>query len=64
MLVDPRNVDEIAAGIRRLLDDPALRRVLTARGRARAQQFSWRRAAEESLKVYELAARRGRRAES
>jgi len=63
LLVDPRNVAEIAGTIQRLLDDPALQAELAERGRKRAPEFSWRRAAEESLQVYELAARRGRRAE-
>ena len=62
LLVDPRNVDEIAAAIRRVLSDTALRTRLIQAGLARSAQFSWRRAAEESLQVYELAARRGRRA--
>ena len=61
LLVDPRNVPEIAGAIMRLLGDPALRAELVRRGAERARQFSWRRAAEESLKVYELAARREQR---
>jgi glycosyltransferase involved in cell wall biosynthesis len=56
-------VDDIAHAILRVLSDSALRTRLIERGLDRAAEFSWRRAAEESLRVYEMAARRGRRAE-
>ena len=35
-----------------LIDDNALRERLIAAGSERAQQFSWRRTAEETLDVY------------
>lgn len=56
LLVDPRNVDEIAAGIARVLADHTLREDLIARGLEQAGRFSWKRAAAESLAVYERAA--------
>jgi glycosyltransferase involved in cell wall biosynthesis len=61
LLVDPRNVEEIAEGIARVLRDRQLSQELVERGREQASRFSWKRAAEESLAVYELAAatRRG-----
>jgi glycosyltransferase involved in cell wall biosynthesis len=43
LLVDPYSVEDIAAGLRRLLDDEALRADLVTRGRARAGDFSWER---------------------
>jgi glycosyltransferase involved in cell wall biosynthesis len=52
LLVDPRSVDEIREGLRRLLTDAALRDELSRRGRARAANFSWRRAADETHAVY------------
>jgi len=55
VLVDPRSVDEIRDGLRRLLGDEALRSDLRARGLERASQFSWDRAAAETHTVYEQA---------
>jgi glycosyltransferase involved in cell wall biosynthesis len=48
---DPRNADELAAQLRRVLRDETLRRDLVQRGRRRIAQFRWDRAAEETLKV-------------
>src|SRR5262249_29981612 len=39
---DPSRIDDIAAALRRVLTDPALRVDLAVRGRARAARFSWR----------------------
>ncbi|MBP7687361.1 MAG: glycosyltransferase family 4 protein [Thermoflexales bacterium] len=52
LLIDPLAVEAIAAGLRRLLDDAALRDELRARGLHRAAEFSWERAAWETVKVY------------
>jgi glycosyltransferase involved in cell wall biosynthesis len=49
LLVDPRDPDAIADGLRRLLGDGALTAELRARGRARAAEFSWERTARETL---------------
>jgi glycosyltransferase involved in cell wall biosynthesis len=46
ILVDPYSVEDIADGLRRVLDDDALRADLSARGRLRAQHFSWERSAQ------------------
>ncbi len=43
VLVDPHSVDDIAAGIERVLCDDAFRADLVARGRARVSLFSWDR---------------------
>ena len=40
LTVDPRSVEEIAEGIRRLWTDENLRRALIARGRAKLQSFT------------------------
>ena len=55
MVVNPENVFDIARGIREVLCDDGLRQLLIARGRGRAAAFSWLRAAQETLQVYEEA---------
>ena len=41
LLVDPADPGSIAAGLRRVLDDPALRSDLVAKGLVRGPQFDW-----------------------
>jgi glycosyltransferase involved in cell wall biosynthesis len=53
LYVNHYEVTSIAQGIDRVLKDDALRSLLAAKGRARASQFSWERAAVEHLKVFE-----------
>ncbi len=52
LLVDPTDVDALAAAISRVLTDGALNAELRARGEAQAARFSWSRTAEETLAVY------------
>ncbi len=52
MLVEPRDVDGMAAGIARILRDAALRERLREAGIARARQFSWDTAARQVLDTY------------
>lgn len=52
LLVDPENAADIADGLWRLLNDQDLARDLVDKGRARAAEFSWERAAVETLRVY------------
>jgi len=52
LLVTPTEVDDIAYGLRRLLEDAELRAELRARGYQRAREFSWERCARETLAVY------------
>jgi glycosyltransferase involved in cell wall biosynthesis len=52
---DPSRVEEIAAALRRVLTEPALRAELIARGHARAARFSWRDTAERTLGAYRRA---------
>ena len=48
---DPQNARELADALRRVLGDENLRRDLIDRGRARAAQFRWDKAAEDTLRV-------------
>jgi glycosyltransferase involved in cell wall biosynthesis len=52
LYVDPRRLDEIAAGLLRLASRPELRAALAARGRGRAALFSRARTAEQTPRVY------------
>jgi alpha-1,3-rhamnosyl/mannosyltransferase len=49
---DPFDLEDIAATIRRALEDPALRAELAARGRERAARLSWEATAAATLDVY------------
>lgn len=53
VLVNPESVDDIAAGIDRLLKDRELRAAKIAAGRERAKRFTWNRTASELLGVLE-----------
>jgi glycosyltransferase involved in cell wall biosynthesis len=58
LLVDPRDVGALADAVERVIADAALRADLCARGVKRAAQFSWERAARETLDVYRAVAAR------
>jgi glycosyltransferase involved in cell wall biosynthesis len=60
LVVDPYSVEELAAGMGRLLGDERLRGVLSERGRDRVRAMSWERAAELTLASYERALSTGR----
>jgi glycosyltransferase involved in cell wall biosynthesis len=51
--VDPERVESIEEGMARLLGDPALHARYAREGLRRASRFSWRAAAEQTLRVYE-----------
>jgi len=55
LLVDPTSVDEIVDGIATLWCDDSLRRANVQRGLARAHEFTWKRAAQETAAVYDAA---------
>ena len=58
LLVDPTDVDAIAAGLIGLLTDPSARDAYMRDGLRRASQFTWNAAARQLLSVYdEMAAR-------
>lgn len=59
LLVDPGQPEALADGLLRLLADEALRAELSAAGLVRAAEFSWARAAEETVRVYEAAGIKG-----
>jgi len=52
-LVDPLDVEEIAAGMRKMLLDPELRAAMIARGLERSKAFSWEQCAKQVLAVFE-----------
>jgi glycosyltransferase involved in cell wall biosynthesis len=49
--VEPRDVEGIAAAIRRLRDEPDLRADLIRRGLLQAQKFDWGKTAQAILQV-------------
>ncbi len=59
-LADPMDVGAIARGIAELATDPARRAEFAELGKRRARDFSWDRAAEQTLRVYAETLRRGR----
>lgn len=48
---DPQSVEEIASCMEELLENEELRRELSCRGVARANEFDWQRSAEQTLAV-------------
>lgn len=58
ILVNPHDVDEMASAIARVLSDPMRRQEMCAKSLAQAAQFTWERAARETLQVYERVTKR------
>jgi glycosyltransferase involved in cell wall biosynthesis len=56
---DPYDVDAMAEMLRAVWTDAGLRAEMRRRGLVQAAQFSWERAAEETMKVYEQVLGRG-----
>ena len=52
LLVDPRDVEAIAHGLTRLIEDGALRADLIERGKRRAAEFTWEACARRTWDVY------------
>lgn len=53
LLVSPHDVEGISQALQRALNDQELRAVLRERGLIRAQQFTWQKAAETVLGIYQ-----------
>jgi glycosyltransferase involved in cell wall biosynthesis len=51
--VNPHEVESIAAGIEKVLQDDAYREKLISKGLARAEQFTWEKSARKHLRVFE-----------
>jgi len=51
--VNPYSIDDIAAAMVEVVEDKQLRQSLIEKGLKRVTEFSWERAAEQTLKVYE-----------
>jgi glycosyltransferase involved in cell wall biosynthesis len=52
VLVDPHDVGDMAAALRRVTEDASLRTALRSRGLARAAEFDWRACAAAHVAVY------------
>jgi glycosyltransferase involved in cell wall biosynthesis len=61
LLVTPRQPRQLAAAVRRLLDEPGLRGLLAAEASRTVRRYDWDRVAAETEDVYEEVARRRRR---
>ncbi|HEY0738294.1 MAG TPA: glycosyltransferase family 1 protein [Herpetosiphonaceae bacterium] len=55
LLVEPTEISAIAGGLRRLLEDAALRAELVERGRRQRMRFSYRAMAEQYVDLYQAA---------
>jgi len=53
ILVDPLDISQMAGAVMRVLSDKALRTSLREKGMERAKLFTWNRAAQETLRVYQ-----------
>ncbi len=53
VLVNPYSEKELASAITRIVHEPGLHEDLSRRASARTEQFSWQRAAEETLALFE-----------
>lgn len=58
LLVDPENEQGFADAMRDIITNNALREKVAANGKKRAEQFSWERAAQETVAVYKKAMRK------
>ena len=53
LLVDPEETEALTQAIERVIQDTELADDLISRGKVRAAEFTWKRAAEKTWKVYE-----------
>lgn len=59
VLVNPDDLNEVVAAIKRIMTDSDHRRILIDRGRRQAQRYTWHRTAEHVRDVYEEVASAG-----
>ncbi len=53
VLIDPKSVESIAEGIKKIIENKKLRNDLVKKGKERLKNFSWQKTAKETLKVYQ-----------
>ena len=53
IMVDPYDVEAIAEGLKRIVDNSNLRETLIARGLQQASKFTWENSAKNLLKIYQ-----------
>ena len=53
LMVEPTDTAALSAALQRMLDDAALRQHLSEQAMRQAATFTWRRVAEQTLRVYE-----------
>lgn len=56
IMINPTDEDALCQAILTIIQDSQLRKTLSEKGRERAKQFSWAKCAEETVKVYQIAA--------
>jgi glycosyltransferase involved in cell wall biosynthesis len=56
LLVDPFDIDALAAAIEKVINDSDLRAQLSVKGLERAKLFDWRETARKTLTIYQKAA--------
>jgi alpha-1,3-rhamnosyl/mannosyltransferase len=52
LLINPEDIDDLTAGLERLLSDDLWRTTACAHGLEQARRFSWERCVEETVAVY------------
>ncbi len=52
IFVDPHNIEAMAEGMKKVIDDGGLRKRLSLAGLEQAKRFSWHRTAQKTLEVY------------
>jgi glycosyltransferase involved in cell wall biosynthesis len=60
LMVTPGKVEELVQALRQVLQSSVLRQQLRERGLQRAKLFSWERTAQETLRVYQMVAKKER----
>lgn len=53
LLVDPGNVEEMAAAMHRVLTDAGLRKQMSQKGLEQSKLFTWEKTAQATLKIYQ-----------